>query len=156
MKNNFDKSLRKLENHYNNLFSKYGVNVKTSQQSSRITQIKRMKILTKNINFTKRDKILDFGCGTGFFLNFIRKRKKFSGIYHGCDIAEKIIYNNKKKLADPKVFFFCKNILKSNLKGYYDYIFINGTFNNQIGNNVLWMKKTLALLFSKTKKKTNI
>ena len=153
MKSNFDKTFKMLDNHYSNLFNKYGNSVKTSQQSSRATQKKRMEILTSNISFTKKDKILDFGCGTGFFLNFIKKKKNFRGYYYGCDISKKIIDFNKKGNKDPKVFFFCKNILKSNLNTSYDYIFINGTFNNKTRNNYSWMKEILSLLILKTKKK---
>lgn len=80
MKNNFDKTFSCLEKHYSDLFEKYGSNVKTSQQSSRATQIKRMQILTKNISFKKNDKILDFGCGTGYFLKFIKKKKNLKAI----------------------------------------------------------------------------
>lgn len=153
MKNNFDNTFQKISIHYDKLFDKYGSSVKSSQQSSRVTQIKRMKILTKNIIFKKNDKVFDFGCGTGYLLNFLKKQKKFKGIYHGCDISEKIISYNIKKFKSSKVLFLNQNILKKKLYVKYDYIFINGTFNNYTGNNMQWMKKILIKLIVNTKKK---
>ena len=106
MTNSFNKTFYKLEKHYDSLFQIHGKNVGSSQQSSRSTQIKRMEMLTKNIVFKKKDKVLDFGCGTGFFFNFLKNKKKFSGYYHGCDISKKIIHFNKLNLRNSKVFFF--------------------------------------------------
>ena len=153
MKNNFENTFLKLSIHYDKLFDKYGNSVKSSQQSSRATQIKRMKILTKDIIFKRDDKVFDFGCGTGYLFNFLKKKKKFNGIYHGCDISEKIISYNLTKFKSSRVLFLNQNILKKKLNMKYDYIFINGTFNNYTGNNMQWMKKVLSKLILNTKKK---
>lgn len=144
-----------LKLHYEKLFVKYKNSFKTAQQSSRGTQEKRMLILTDKINFKKKNKVLDFGCGTAHFYNFLVKKKSFQGYYTGIDIAENIIKFNKKNFfSNKKVKFYCGDILEKNFlkKEEFDYIFISGTFNNQNSNNWIWMKKTLKKLFFSTKK----
>ena len=44
------------------------------------------------------------------------------------------------------------DILKNKLNRKYDYILINGTFNNNTKNNWFWMKKCLEKLFLSAKK----
>lgn len=153
MGDNFNKTFQNLGKHYDSLFEKYGNKVRSSQQSSNITRTKRIEILTKDISFKKNDRILDFGCGTGFLFYFLKNNKNFSGYYFGCDISKKIIDFNNKKFKESNVSFFCQNIINTKLVDNYDYIFINGTFNNNTKNNIKWMKKILLILFSKTKYK---
>lgn len=146
---------KSLKKHYERLFLKYRYNFKTAQQSSKKTQEKRMLILIEKINFDKKSKVLDFGCGTAHLYNLLVKKKKFSGYYTGIDIAENIINSNKKKFyPNKKVKFYCGNILKKNNfeLNNYDYIFVSGTFNNKIMNQWKLMKRILKKLFSITKK----
>ena len=90
------KTFLKLSNHYDNLFERHGDSVKSSQQSDKITRDKRLKILTQNLDLNKKISILDFGCGTGFLLQYLL-RKGFNGSYTGIDISEKIINFAKYK-----------------------------------------------------------
>ena len=153
MKNKSRKSIQKLREHYNSLFLKYKNSVSTSQQSSRRTQNKRMYILTKYIYLKKTDSVLDFGCGTAYLHKYLKNKKNFKGKYCGCDISNLIINNNIKKNKDPKATFINQDILEKKIKTNYDYILINGTFNNYTGDNLLWMKRVLIELFKITKKK---
>lgn len=152
MNNKLEKKFYILGKHYDELFKRFGNDVKTSQQSNSKTRLIRYEQLLKNINLKPTDSVLDFGCGTGSFFYFLKK-KNFKGNYTGYDISSKIIKNNKLKFKkNKKVSFEKKNILLKKIKKKFDYIFINGTFNNNIGCNWLWMRKTLKLLFSNTKK----
>ena len=45
------------------------------------------------------------------------------------------------------------NIFNSTIKKKFDYIIVNGTFNNNTKNNWSWMKKSLILLYKVCKKK---
>lgn len=152
MKNS--KDLLKIQKHYDDLFSKYKNSYKTSQQSSRTTQEKRMQILTNDFKLKKSDKVLDFGCGTAYLYNYLLKTKKFNGLYTGIDLSKKIIDFNKTKFKhNSRVNFLNQNILEKNcLLNNYDYIIINGTFNNKTSNNWSWMKLCLKKLFLKTNK----
>jgi SAM-dependent methyltransferase len=151
---NKELSLKNLKKHYQSLFLKYKYSYKTAQQSSRATQKKRIKILTDDFTFSKNDKILDFGCGTAFLFEYLKKEKNFKGYYTGVDMVKEIIESNKKKYSkNKKVKFLDIDILKENKKILEsDYIFISGTFNNNISSNWKFMTRSLKKLFNSTKK----
>ena len=145
------KTFLKLSNHYDNLFERHGDSVKSSQQSDKITRDKRLKILTQNLDLNKKISILDFGCGTGYLLQYLL-RKGFNGSYTGIDISEKIINFAKYKNTYKKAQFIKINLLEKSLKKKFDYTLVNGTFNNNTNNNWLWIRKVLKELNKITKK----
>ena len=152
MKNKHIHNIRKLTKHYNNLFLTHKNSHNTAQQSSRKTQEKRMSILIKDLEFKKKSTVLDFGCGTGHLYNVLSKNG-FKGKYLGIDISDKIIeFSNKKFRNNKNVNFLNLDILNSKkFIGKYDYILVNGTFNNLAKNNWDFMKDCLKILFKKTK-----
>ena len=82
----------------------------------------------------------------------ILKKSGFKGKYTGVDISSEAIKLAKKNyLKNNNCNFILLNILKKNLKKF-DYILINGTFNNNTKNNWIWMREILVRLFSITKK----
>ena len=90
-----------LKNYYNQLFLDHKESYLTAQQSSRRTQETRMYYLLHEINLKNNHRILDFGCGTAHFYEYLKKSRKFP-FYTGIDIADKIIRFNKKKYSDNK------------------------------------------------------
>ena len=74
----------------------------------------------------------------------------FKGEYVGYDISNKMINFARKKYKNIR--FENKDILSSKINERFDYVIINGTFNNKIDQNFNWMKKTLKILFKKTNK----
>ena len=82
--------------------------------------------------------------------SFLKKEIKFNGEYVGYDISDEMINFAKNKYK--KVRFEKKNIFKSKIREQFDYVIINGTFNNKINHNFEWIKKTLKILFKNTKK----
>ena len=77
----------------------------------------------------------------------------FKGSYTGIDISpEAIKLANKLYNKNKNCNFILTNILKKKLKKKFDYVLINGTFNNNMKNNWILMKKSLIQLFSITKK----
>ncbi len=153
MKNSFSKTINKLSKHYENLFKKHKYSVKSNQQSSIKTQYRRFDQIVNKINFKKNSSILDFGCGTGSLLKYLKIKKKFHGYYHGIDIAENMIISNKKFYKGKNIKFTCQNILKKRIKKKYDFIFVNGVFNNLTKDNWRLMKKILIELFKITKQR---
>ena len=152
MSNQFDKSINDLANHYDRLVKKFGNNVKSSQQSTILTRKKRLKILIQNLNLKKKNSVLDFGCGTGFLYEYLKKLN-FKGSYTGIDISPEAITLAKKLYnKNTNCHFIKTNIFKKKLKKKFDYVLINGTFNNNTKNNWIWMKKSLIELFSITRK----
>lgn len=147
----FNKTFSKLSMHYDNLFDKYKGNVKSSQQSSNLTRERRLKVLVQQIKLSKNTSVLDFGCGTGYLLKLLIK-KGFKGNYLGIDISEKVINFAKKNYKYKKAKFIKKNIFKKKINKKFDYVIINGTFNNNTKNNWIWIQKVLKILFNQTKK----
>jgi SAM-dependent methyltransferase len=89
-------------------------------------------------------KILDIGCGTGNFLQYlIQKFTNFN--YTGVDILEHMIANAKSK--DLKGEFICVDIFKANpfIQNEFDAIFASGTFNINLGNNKKFIVDALRL-----------
>ena len=149
----FSSTIDQLSVHYDLLVRKFGDDVKSSQQSNNETREKRLIQLTKYIEIKKKCTILDFGCGTGYLYEFLKK-KKFKGKYLGIDISNEAISLAKKKFFKQKnVTFVTQDIFTQPLKKKFDYIIINGTFNNYTEDNWQWMIKCLELLFRSTKKK---
>lgn len=70
---------------------------------------RRKELLSTVFNFVKEynvdqtSKILDFGCGDGWYLNYFA-RKMSSNFYYGCDLSQSMIYkaNKDKKFENIK------------------------------------------------------
>ncbi len=88
--------------------------------------------------------VLDFGCGTGDFYRFL-KRRGIDVKYTGVDINEKFIEIAKKKY--PECTFRVMDISEDELEGYYDYIFICGVFNLLVPGVADDLKETMQKLF---------
>jgi SAM-dependent methyltransferase len=88
--------------------------------------------------------VLDYGCGTGDFYKFL-KRRGISVQYTGVDINENFIALAKAKY--PECEFRVMNADDDQFEGFYDYIFICGVFNLQVPGVDDDMKNALVTLF---------
>lgn len=88
--------------------------------------------------------VLDYGCGTGDFYRFL-KRRDINVHYTGVDINKNFIDLAKKKY--PECTFKVMNADDDEFETYYDYIFICGVFNLQVPGVEEDMKNALAALF---------
>ena len=81
----------------------------------------------------KRAKLLDFGCGTSHFYQFLQRKGLADQItYTGIDIIPESIEIAKNKF--PNNNYLCLDILDSRRAlGVYDYITINGVFTQKRG-----------------------
>ena len=77
-KNNFDKIFNEISNYYDKRVIKYKDTPNSVGQKNIQTLEKRLSILLKVGNL-KKSKILDFGCGTGFLYEFLKKKINFQG-----------------------------------------------------------------------------
>ena len=146
--NLFRKEIDFLRNHYSNLLQRYGDSPEGVQWSDRQTQERRMEILAQIGNLSSA-KILDFGCGTGELLAFLKKTREFKGEYVGYDISNSMISRAKHKF--PRHRFECRDVFTDGVTGFFDYILISGVFNNLVDNNWGLMTELLSLLFDRTK-----
>jgi len=88
--------------------------------------------------------VLDYGCGTGDFYRFL-KRRGINVKYTGVDINENFIELAKKKY--PECTFSVMEAGEDALQGYYDYIFICGVFNLRVPGVQDDLRNALVALF---------
>lgn len=88
--------------------------------------------------------VLDYGCGTGDFYRFL-KRRGINVKYTGVDINENFISLAKGKY--PECSFRVMSADDDDLEGFYDYIFICGVFNLRVPGVEDDMKNALVTLF---------
>lgn len=89
-------------------------------------------------------KVLDYGCGTGDFYRFL-KRRDVTVKYTGVDINPNFIALAKEKY--PECTFRVMNADDDEFEGFYDYIFICGVFNLNVPGVDDDMKNALVTLF---------
>ena len=89
-------------------------------------------------------KILDFGCGKGDFLTFL-KEKNIKAQYTGVDINEKLIALAKEKNPDSTFRVF--DLEKETLEEDFDYIFLCGVFNLRVQGIDEIIRNSLKRLF---------
>ncbi len=110
---------------------------------SEAAQQQRFAALVNNLNLNKK-RILDIGCGTGNFLQYLEQI--FSDFkYTGIDILEHMIAIAKGKKL--KGTFLCLDIFKENPFSHneFDNIFASGIFNINLGNNRDFIINALGL-----------
>ncbi len=75
--------------------------------------------------------VLDYGCGTGDFYRFL-KRRGIKVKYTGIDINENFIGLAKQKYPECTFSVMNADADDDELEGYFDYIFICGVFNLEV------------------------
>jgi SAM-dependent methyltransferase len=88
--------------------------------------------------------VLDYGCGTGDFYRFL-KRRGITVRYTGVDINKNFIDLAREKY--PECSFKVTNTDDDDLDGFFDYIFICGVFNLNVPGVDDDMKNALVALF---------
>lgn len=95
-------------------------------------------------------RLLDFGCGAGHLLEYIR-RLTLPGIsYHGLDLSERFLSVCRSKF--PDVPFICTDVLEAeSMLPDFDYIVMNGVFTEkrELSSECMWqyMRAVLGRLW---------
>ena len=76
-KNNFEKIFKEIATYYDKRIIKYKDSTKSVTKNTKTLE-KRLSILSQVGNL-KNSKILDFGCGTGYLYEFLKKNINFKG-----------------------------------------------------------------------------
>jgi SAM-dependent methyltransferase len=142
--------IAELSEHYTRLFKQYGDSPCSVQLRDRETQYQRFRILT-DVGDLGGAKILDFGCGIGHLLEFLRGEGNFAGEYVGLDIVHEFVEFARGKF--PGVRFETANVLEHGLAEDFDFVFINGVFNNKpYREDETLMPRILRALFPHTRR----
>jgi len=117
--------MKKIENFYNYNLKKFKNTFQINGWGSKKSQLKRFKIFLDIGNLNNK-KVLDLGCGTGDFFEYLKK-KKINFKYTGVEINKKMIKFLKKKNINvlEQSLFNLKNIKNSS----YDFVFLSGALN---------------------------
>lgn len=141
--------LQRLGAHYGQLLAEHGDSPAAAQWADRETQEERFRILA-GVGDISQAKILDFGCGTGHLLAYLRRCHGFRGEYVGYDLNAAVIACARAKFPDAR--FACRDGLSEPLEEDFDYVFISGVFNNKIGDNAALIRTVLPNVFAHTRR----
>ena len=145
----FREDLALLNQHYSMLLEQHGDTPQGVQWKDAETQERRMAVLAE-VGDLRAAKVLDFGCGTGHLLAFLRDRAGFTGEYVGYDLAAGMVAAARAKY--PGVRFEQRDVLETGVPEEFDYVLINGLFNNRVRDNWGLMTSLLRCLFARTRK----
>ena len=107
-------------------------------------QLRRYHALAEISPELNNASVLDYGCGTGDFYRFL-KRRGINVRYTGVDINPNFIELARKKYPDCS--FDVMDASEDRLEGFFDYIVICGVFNLNVPGVDEDMKEALVTLF---------
>lgn len=145
----YKSDLSRLTQFYSKLLEEHGDSPQAVQHKDRQSQELRMKILAE-VGDLRLAKILDFGCGAGHLLAFMRENLGFAGEYVGYDLSAELVRVAQGKF--PQSRFEQRDILAQGVPEDFDYVVINGVFNNVVSDNWGLMTELLGRLFPRTRK----
>lgn len=138
------RDLRDTRAHYARLLRAHGDSPQAVAWRDAATQERRMAVLAE-VGDLRAARVLDFGCGTGHLLTFLREQADFRGQYVGYDLSGEMIDVARRKF--PGVQFEARDILESGVGADFDYVLINGVFNHRLDDNWGLMTAILEQLF---------
>jgi len=138
----------RLESHYSGLLRAHGDGPLAVQMRDRPTQERRFQMLTE-VGTGPAASVLDFGCGTGHLLEYLRRERGFTGEYTGYDLSDDLLAAARLKF--PGARFERRDIIADGIPEEFDYVFISGVFNNLTGHNAEFMRDALTRLFAHTR-----
>jgi cyclopropane fatty-acyl-phospholipid synthase-like methyltransferase len=138
-----------LEQHYTELFHKHGDTPQAVQWRDRASQERRFEILAQ-VGLPSNAKVLDFGCGTGHLLEYMRREHEFKGEFVGYDLTADTVAAAQAKF--PAARFERRDIFADGIGEEFDYVFISGVFNNLMTDNAGFMHEVLELLFGHSRR----
>lgn len=131
-----NKTYLKLASHYRKCLKKHGdcsMGMDWPREKDNLRRFAMMAEMFEKdlLSSHKSIKLLDFGCGTSHFYEYLQSVGLAKQIdYVGVDIVPESIQISKTKFPDNK--YLCLDILSSTKKlGSYDYVTINGLFTQK-------------------------
>lgn len=132
--------LTAIESHFATLAERHGNTPAAAQWSDAQTQRRRFQVLTE-IGDLREAAVLDFGCGTGALLDYLREEHRFVGTYVGYDLADPAVAIARANHQGAT--FERRNIFTEGVPRSFEYVLMSGVFNIRVGDN--WGLLTSAL-----------
>jgi len=79
---------------------------------------------------SRKNTLLDLGCGCSHFLDFIKKNGITGIEYSGLDLSDKFLELSRAKY--PHVTYYKADILSQDLAARFDYVIMNGIFTQKV------------------------
>lgn len=135
------KIISSVNDYYSQKITENGVSSNGVDWNSIESHYMRFEILTEYIK-EESFSILDFGCGYGELINFLKNIKKSNFQYIGFDISSKMI---EVALSEFKDFKFTTDL--NSITEKVDYVIANGIFNVKLEtSNEVWTEYVLRTL----------
>lgn len=111
--------------HFDERIGKYGAGLQSVDWKSREAQANRFRELLRVVDFSKPFSILDYGCGDGELVRFL-KAGGADFQYYGYDVSPQMIEAARAAFSSEKAFLF-----STNLEDFpaADYAVASGIFN---------------------------
>lgn len=116
-----------LKQHYESCFLDFGDTAKGADWPSEVCARQRYQVMSDLFGNENRSvSVLDYGCGTARFLDYLKTQAPLEIDYTGVDISEIILKTAKKK--HPAIHFCTPD----KLEGHFDYTICNGLFTEKL------------------------
>jgi SAM-dependent methyltransferase len=127
---------------YRNLFLKHRSGPEVGQWSAEGQQFRFEKLI--QIANLKDRSVLDLGCGIGDLYPFLVER--FGRVdYTGIDIVPELVAAAVQRHPDAR--FLCRDLLSDDIDETFNYVLINGMFNNAVPDCTAFLKEMINVAF---------
>ena len=125
---------------YNKRLTEFGVSEQALGWGSKGRAKLRYEILLSQWDFNNSS-VLDFGCGFGDMLAYIRSKGIEDVDYTGVDINPNFIAVAQDNYKDTATFHL-KNLLEEETPEQHDFVLSSGVFNHSLSDNMGFIKKS--------------
>ncbi len=150
------KAYKEVAAHYEDCFKVYGDTPRGLDWPNEADMLRRYQTMAELfVSDTLEISVLDFGCGTSRFLDYLHSLERKNINYAGLDIAQSFVDYSKNK--NPDVTYYCLDVLAdSSALPNFDYVIMNGLFTVKkdlsFEEMFFFMKKVLGIMAKKCNK----
>ena len=131
--------------YYKQLYQTYG-NKPEALGCTKGKQYLRFYQLTSEFDLNNKS-FLDFGCGFGYFAEYLNKMNVDNYSYTGIDIMPEFISEAIKNFNNYNVKFLVSDLDKFSLNNRFDYVIASGIFNSKLENNYEFIWNSMQKMF---------
>ncbi len=135
----------KIVEYYSNKIIDFGPTAKGVDWNGELSQVMRFTQLAKVFDSKSNFSVLDYGCGFGAFVNFLKNNDYEKWNYLGYDFSEEMISQGKKLFFNEDTKF----VTKEEEIVPMDYVVASGVFNVKLNHSdETWLEYVKDTLFN--------